>query len=338
MSILVKHRGWLLGLALSVNISMAFAQDEVAYEISSLTPYEAFEAGQLLQAQFKNEEARAYLKYAADKGNADSAFLYAIDISKYNANSRSMAEARDYFESAAELGSLEAMSYLADKGDWLRPHLRQSWKKQYHDGLILLAARSPAEAMFGLARYYEINDSELSQYYLNKSVTYNYPLALMEQARRYLGGIETITPATAQDPRILALYLKAAEQDYLPAVKACIEVYEAQGNYSEAMHWRLKALELGDITSLAVLAKIYASKAPSYAFVEKDMAKAHAYAELYLDNAGKDRLANLHKMMEQFFVDITGRMTSQDLEQSKAIGDSYRSGVVFYNHDPYWDL
>lgn len=337
MSILVK-RSWLLGLAVSLNMSVAIAQDEVAYEISSLTPYEAFEAGQLLQAQFKNEEARAYLKYAADKGNADSAFLYAIDISKYNANSRSMAEARDYFEVAANLGSLEAMSYLADNGDWLRPHLRQSWKKQYHDGLIVLAERSPAEAMFGLAGYYAISDADFSQYYLNKSVSYDYPLALMEQAKRYLGGIETITPTTVQDPRVLELYLKAAEQNYLPAVKACIEVYEAQGNYSEAMHWRLKALELGDITSLAVLAKIYATKAPSYDFIEKDMAKAHAYAELYLDNAGKDRLANLHKMMEQFFVDITSRMTPQDLEQSKVISESYKTNVVFYNHDPYWDL
>lgn len=329
---------WLVGLALSLTMQSAVAQDEVAYGISSLTPYEAFEAGQLLQAQFKNTEARAYLKYAADKGNADSAFLYAVDISKYNSSSRSMAEARDYFEVAANLGSLEAMSYLAEQGDWLRPHLRQSWKKQYHDGLILLAERQPAKAMFGLAKYYQHNDSELSQYYLDKAVGYHYPLALMEQARRYLGGVETITPETVQDSRILALYLDAAQQDYLPAVKACIEVYEAQSNYSEAMIWRLKALDLGDITSLAVLAKIYASKAPSYSFIEKDVAKAHAYAELYLDNAGKDRLANLHKMMEQFFVEMTAKTTSQDIERSQGIRESYKQDVVFYNHDPYWDL
>jgi TPR repeat protein len=334
---LVNYKGWLIGLALSLSLP-ALAQEEVAYEVSSLTPYEAFEQGRLLRSQFKNSEARAYLKYAADKGNADAAYLYAIDISKYNANSRTPAEAREYVESAARLGSLDAMMYLAENGDWLRPHLRQSWKKQYHDGLILLAKRYPAQAMYGLARYYEVSDAVQSQYYLDKSVSYDYPQALMEQAKRYMGGIETITPATVTDPRVLESYLKAAKQDFLPGVRACIEVYEAKSNYQEAMFWRTKALELGDITSLAVMAKIYASKAPSYHFIEKNLPKAHAYAEMYLDNAGSDRLANLHSMMEQFFIDTTNKMTPQEIDESKTISASYQSSVVFYNHDPYWDL
>jgi TPR repeat protein len=319
-------------------VSLSSQADEVSYEVSSLTPYEAFEEGRLLRAQFKNSEARAYLKYSADKGNADAAYLYAIDISKYNANSRTPAEAREYVESAARLGSLDAMMYLAEKGDWLRPHLRQNWQKQYHDGLILLAKRYPARAMYGLAKYYEQTDAQQSQYYLNKSVAYEYPQALMEQAKRYMGGSESITLETVKDPKVLELYLKAANQDFLPAVKACIEVYEAKNSYQEAMFWRTKALELGDITSLAVMAKIYAEKAPSYLFIEKNLPKAHAYAEMYLDNAGNDRLASLHSMMEQFFIDTANAMTPQEIEESKSISESYQSSVVFYNHDSYWDL
>ncbi|SHG08351.1 TPR repeat [Vibrio gazogenes DSM 21264] len=313
-------------------------QQKYDYDINFLTPTQAYEKGRLLRAQFKNEEARHYLQYAADKGDADAAYLYAIELSEYNPTIRTPRLVREYVEQAANQGNLHAMNYLYQHGTWLRTTIRQSWHKRYHDGLVRLAATQPAKAVYYLSLYYEKTDPDQSEYYLQRAMDYSYPLAWMDNSRRSLDDINQLYTETRFSTGIYTNYRNAAEHHFIPAMKACVELYEGRGDFKKAFEWRKRALDAGDLTSLAVVAKIYAGEASSYRFVDEDLIKARAYSELYLDYAGSDRLTSLHKSMEQFFVDITNEMTPPDIERAQKITDTYKEKVTFYNHDTYWDL
>lgn len=335
MSMLVKSVGVILGLTLSY-LPAAYADGEPSYDLNSLTANQAYEEGKVLRAQFKNMEARPYLKYAAEKGSSAAAYLYAMELTQYNSTVRTPAEARDYLESAAKLGNLQAMEFLYENGTWLRPQVRQTWKRRFHDSLILLAEKSPADAMYQLALFYAPSDLSKSTYYLDKSMAYKYDLAVMEKAKRYQYGT---TEGAVNTQMALTTYLIAANHGFIPGMKACIELYEAQGDFKSAYVWREKAFKAGDITSLAVLAKISTGESGPYAFVKRDLVKAHAYAELYLDYAGSDRLNNLHKKMELFVGDITLKMTQPELADAKVLAENYKSEhILFYNHDVFWDI
>jgi TPR repeat protein len=332
---LVKSVGVILGLAL-VYFPVAHADGEPSYDLNTLTASQAYEEGKILRAQFKNMEARPYLQYAAEKGSASAAYLYAMELTKYNSTVRTPAEAREYLETAAKLGNLQAMEFLYENGIWLRPQVRQTWKRRFHDSLILLAEKYPAEAMYQLALFYAPSDIVKSTYYLDKSVSYQYDLAIMEKARRYQYGT---TNSAVNTQLALSTYLIAANHGFIPGMKACIEMYEAQNDFQSAYLWREKAFKAGDITSLAVLAKIATGESGPYDFVKRDLVKAHAYAELYLDYAGSDRLNNLHKKMELFVGDITLKMTQPELADAKVLAESYKSEhILFYNHDIFWDI
>ncbi|CAM3875556.1 hypothetical protein VA7868_00542 [Vibrio aerogenes CECT 7868] len=311
------------------------------YDIESMSADQAYKKGRLLRAQFKNSDARAYLRYAADKKHADAAFLYAVELMKYNATVRTPAESRKYIELSAKLGNLHAMRYLYKRGDWLRPKDRNTWKKRYHDGLIAFAGQNPGEATYLLSLFFQNRFPDKSDYYLRRSVKYNYPLALMEKARRQQGsGTPQLKFSTdgSRDPDVLRTYKQAASEGFIPAIKACVELYEARDDFQEAFKWRLKAVEAGDLTSLFAVAKIYSHEAASYQFVDKDLIKARAFSELYLDFAGDDRFTKLHQMVEQFFVDVTEQLTPPEVIEANAFVTDYKEKTLFYNHDIYWDL
>lgn len=326
----------------SQTVKIIVADEETYdYDIESMTPNQAYKKGRLLRAQFKNSDARSYLRYAADKKHADAAYLYAVELMKYNATVRTPAESRKYIELSAKLGNLHAMRYLYKRGDWLRPRDRNTWKKRYHDGLIAFAERDPGEATYLLSLFFQNSLPDKSEYYLRRSVKYNYPLALMEKARREQGSgspQRKFSTNGSRDPDVLRTYKQAASEGFIPAIKACVELYEARDDFQEAFKWRLKAIDAGDLTSLFAVAKIYSHEAASYNFVEKDLIKARAFSELYLDFAGDDRFTKLHQMVEQFFVDVTEQLTAPEITEANIFVAGYKEKTFFYNHDIYWDL
>ena len=93
VSTLVKS--CLVSLVLSFGV-MSFATHGEDYDAKLLNAQQAFESGRLLRAQFKNVESRQYLKHAADNGNADAAYLYAMELSNYRTTIRTPPQAREY--------------------------------------------------------------------------------------------------------------------------------------------------------------------------------------------------------------------------------------------------
>ena len=321
--------------------SHAYAEDtssDKSYDISSLNANEAYQEGKLLRAQLKNTKARPYLKYSADKGDAKAAYLYAMELSNYNTTIRTPPKAQEYLLKAAQGGNRQAMRHLYLDGNWLRLRERNYWKKHYYNSLITLGQTEPGQAMFELANFYRKSDQELSSYYLNKSLDFDIPKALMEKAKSIESGEGTYIFPGSREKTIDKMYKAAADTGYMPAVRNYIQRLEDLGNYQEAFKWRQKAVKEGDLTSLAAVAIILSGFSTDYQFVDQDLATAKAYYDIYLETAGTDRLGVLYDNIEQHYSDIMKTISPEDLSKSKKIEANLRKEKPFYNHDVYWDI
>lgn len=335
VSTLVKS--CLVSLVLSFGVT-SFATHGEDYDAKLLNAQQAFESGRLLRAQFKNVESRQYLKHAADNGNADAAYLYAMELSNYRTTIRTPPQAREYLLQAAQGGNRHAMQHLYQNGQWLSKKEREQWQHQYHDTLIRLGQLNPAQALFELAQYYHSSNKELSEYYLVKAMAFHHPRALMEQARRIESGSGSYMMPGSRDTKVRETYLAAAKTGYVPAIRAYINLLKDKGRYEEAFEWRQKALQAGDLTSLAALGFIYSGQGEAYPFVETDLVRAKAYFDLYLETAGTDRLENLHSAVAEKYQQLAPRITSEQETAADTLELNLKKNVDFYNHDLFWDI
>lgn len=320
---------------LAVLSPAAYSDD---YDVETLTAEQALESGRLLRAQFKNIASRSYLKHAADEGNADAAYLYAMELSNYNTTIRTPPRAREYLLQSAEGGNRHAMRHLYQHGDWLTSHEQKYWQQQYHDALITLGQTHSPQALFELSQYYQPIDQNLSEEYLSMALEFNQPQALMEQAKRYQNGDGYFVLPGGRETQARKLYLSAAQTGYIPAMRAYISLMEDKGRYQEALQWREKALKAGDLTSLAALGFVYAGQSEGYQFVEPDLAKAQAYLDTYIETAGTNRLKNLYLSVEESSKNISQRMTAEQKKTAQVIEENLKNNSEYYNHDLFWDI
>lgn len=330
---------WLLLSGVAASAVAAESQNtQQVYEMEKMTATQAYQEGKLLRAQLKNIKARPFLKYAADKGDAQAAYLYAMELSNYNTTIRTPPKAQEYLLKAAREGNRQAMQHLYLKGDWLRIRERKYWQNHYHDALVTLGQTDPAQALYGLAQYYEKSAPELSEYYLKKSMTFDVPRALMQKAAELEQGAGTYLLPGGRDKAVSKLYEQAADTGYMPAIRNYIQRLEDEGNYQEAFKWRERAVKEGDLTSLAAVAIILSGYSSNYSFIQEDLAKAKAYYDVYLETAGTDRLDVLYQNVERHYSDIMKTISPKDVEKSKAIEVKLKKQQAFYNHDLYWDI
>lgn len=309
------------------------------YEPSQISSDQAFIIGKLMRAQFKNREAQRYLKYAADNGSANAAYLYAVELLVNHQDYRLKSESRDYFLKAANGGNRHAMKHLYQRATWLSENERNLWKGRYYDTLIVLGKWEPGKACYELSEFHAKDDEELSQYYLVKSIALNYPRALMKQADKYMQGDGSFYLPGERETVIRKLYLSAAKLDYLPAIKIYIQLLEKNGQFKSALEWREKALTLGDITSLASLAFIYSGNhSQNYSFVDINNIKAKAYSKLYVDHAGSESFIVLTEKIEELYTNMLNKLPLEQLTYSSLIESELEKNIEFYNYDAYWDI
>ena len=326
-----------LRLCILVLIGLSYpALAAKSYHIEQMDANEAYSHGALLRAQFKSSEARQYLKYAADKGNADAAYVYALDTLGYRHNERVSEQAQFYIEKAAEGQSLFALNYIYQFGDWISKAKRDSYQRQYHDRLIELGADAPDRALLLLSNYFHQSDLSLSQYYLDKARSFELPQAQMMYAARLEQGEGDFFFDSDRIAAMSNSYLKAAQAGYIPAIKKYITLLEEQGKLDKAFQWRQKAREQGDVTSLVTLAKIYSGQSQRYDFVNQDLIKAKVYFELYLETVGQDRLLQTYEKVEQDYKDIVDTLSEQDIAQADEMKAILSDQEKYYHHDYLW--
>lgn len=308
-----------------------------AYDLTNLTAKEAFEKGRLLRAQFKNVEGRRYLKFAAELGEPNAAYLYAMELASYKSTIRTPPESEHYLMIAAKNGSRKAMQFLYQHANWLEKEERNLWKKNYYNAVINLGREQPEQAFYELALYHKGSDDELSQYYLSRAVAFNHPKALMDLASQVEAGKGTFVLPGSRQTNARHTYLKAAEAGYLPAILNYIKYLEGAQMYGKAYEWRVKAMEAGDLTSLPILASILIDQSEPYGFVESDFVAAKAYLSVYLESAGRDKLPALYSNVETLFSNLS--LVVNDTYDNKLIilENRIKSHAPFYNHDAFWD-
>ncbi|KOO16279.1 hypothetical protein AKJ18_02980 [Vibrio xuii] len=315
--------------------SLAFGKE--MYDVSTLTPDEAYEYGELLRVQLKNETALEYLKFAADAGHGDAGYVYALELKRKRAAYQEDNSYQQYLTLAASNGSLAAKRYLYAKADWLSSAEKSKLRDEYHDQLIELGATEPSFAYFRLSQYYFNDNDELSAYYLEKAQQFDVPKAFMEEGERIKNGHISFIFQAKKDRTIMRQYVKAAELGYIPAIRRIIAIFEAGSDFKQALIWREKALENGDLTSLLSLSKIYRGESEQYDFVDIDLVKSKAYLEVFLQTAGRDVLPSLYSQAEGDFAKLAKLTDKEQTKQSDNIRTSLLSETDFIRYDEVLD-
>ncbi|RTZ16406.1 hypothetical protein EJ063_06275 [Vibrio aquaticus] len=334
MSILVR------ALLLAGTCLLFFSKSLVAgetYSVETMSPDEAYQRGRLLKAQFKNREAREYLKSAADRGHGKSGYLYAMELRRTGYLQRDQRASKDYLIRSAEQGNRQALRYLHLRGDWLTAAEQESYQQRYFDDLIRLGATQPSLAYFLLSEFYLSVDGELSNYYLEKSMEFDFAKAYMEGARRIERGEIDFMFAAKSERIMKQYYQQAANLDYLPALRKLVLISEKEGNFQQALEWRKKALDLGDISSLISMYKIYSGSSSQYPFVEIDRPRSLAYLMLYLETAGDSTFSAVYRQAKVNQSELATLASEAQMAEAKKLKIALSEGVVFYHHDGIWE-
>ncbi len=269
-----------------------------AYSIDvNMDPEQAFKVGQQLERQFKDSQALAYLKYAADEGVAESAFLYGMMRRNAVSVEREQTESLAYLQQAAKQGYLPAMKWMMEHSS--HP---ESWRRHYYKALIELGRRSPEKAFYGLADYYRLSDTERYEFYLTQAVERDHPEALIEQATRLSRGADGYLLPSVRLERVEQLLLRAAQTHHVAAMRTYIHWLEEKRRYREAFHWRQEALKGGDILELAELGFIYANPRPNYLFIQRDYSKSNLLLNKYINSAGEDRFQSIYRKVQSVYL------------------------------------
>ncbi len=311
--------------------------EEKIYDMQQFSAQQAFEKGRLLRAQFKNLAARQYLKYAADLGEPNAAYLYAMEVANYRTTIRTPPESQHYLLLAAQGGSRQAMKVLYQEGEWLRTAERHIWQQRYHDAVIDLGGKEPSQAAYELALYYQYSDPTLAQHYLMMATELEHPAALMLKAQQIEQGKGSYPMPGSRATEARKTYLQAAQTGYIPAIRNYIQGLESKGKYNDAYYWRQQAVQHGDLTALVAMGNILSGQSDLYRFIESDIKQAKAYFGLYLETAGPDRLSNLYQHSQKQMVDISLQLSEQEKIEASEIELQLENYQPFFNHDAYWD-
>jgi hypothetical protein len=288
---------------------------------------EAFSRGCLLYGQSQFNEALVLLENAAIQGHQDAAYLTAR-LKSYNVSPEDFSkESQATLLQAAKQGHLASIRFIYQQGEWLSEGERAQWKREYYNQLIELGAVQPAHAYFRLSQYHRREgELTLSEDELQQAIAFDLSAAWLEHASRR--------------PREEAksIYLSEAEKGVIPAIQQVIGIFEQEGQFEEAFHWREVSAKRGNLLALATLGFIYHGNSDRYAFVEPDFAKAYAYYSLYLDRAGTDRFGLLYKRVEDNVNSLPAILSKDMLAYAETLAQLWVSSEdQYYYHDGLWE-
>ena len=310
--------------------SDAFFDDRVSVS-------EAYEYGLMLRAQYRNKEAREYLKYAVDNGSVSAAYLYAIELRGYNKTVRTDFDVFDYVISAANGGDGKAIRYLALRKIDIVDKGQAFWKGLYLSFLDDLVRIDEAEAYFGYFLFYMLDDSDLAEEYLNKAVALGHPVAMMVKGDQIKTGSGFYLLSSSRVRAALTFYEEAAKTNYLPSMKKYITELRRNDEREKAFEWLVKAADNGELSSIALVAKVFSGLNLSYGSVALNPAKAKAYYDMYFEVAGRDRFSVLYDSMLVDYSDLLDGMSDEQITQANEIYEALKGrNTKVYAADFYW--
>ncbi|GLQ74305.1 tetratricopeptide repeat protein [Vibrio penaeicida] len=321
----------LCGMLLGVSLS-SFAINE----IEDISPQDAFEKGSTLRLQYHNEQALHYLKYAADEGHSMAALLYADELATLPHAARREDEIVEYTFKSADSGNVWAMQRLAKTNRSGDEEQRIQWQTHFLTALEKAAEEGNSKAM--LALFYRDREDNYKQakFWLRKALEQGYLPAQYAKIELVEHGYEEwfVLPGNRLKT-VKKQYVELAETGYLPAIKKTIQLMIDTDKTHEAVVWMEKAVDQGDATSLALLAKAYAGNFTKTR-VETNLVKSYSYYQNYLDAIGSDRLIGTRKRIEKEELAVKEKLTEEQLAAADLLHQEYRASHTVKQFEMPW--
>lgn len=343
----------LVKIAFVLNISyvnaLSLTEEAASYKDSyfnNISAKEAYNIGNRLHAVYKDRESTKYLYYSAKRGDANAAYLYAVVLKNIGNSRRNKSTVTKYMIIAADKGVFEAVRYLALREDVLPWSTRTKWMEKYHEQILELQKNDPQKAELELYLYHLRLNKPLAHLHLNNAIKLNNPIALILKAEKIQAGKGFFFFRSSRHEASMHEYKLAAQTNYIPAMrKYIIELYRSNLN-QEAFEWHLKAADLGDLSSIAVVARVYAGYGKAYKSVAVDLLKAKIYYDMYLETVGRDTFEKLYIELAEEQSLITTRMNKEELQAARAstdemllklngkfVGDTYWTENAYFYSD-----
>ncbi|WP_131825326.1 sel1 repeat family protein [Salinivibrio sp. AR647] len=304
------------------------------YDIQAMTPEAIFEHGRLSRAQFHYQRAEKYLRAAADQGIVPAAYLYAVLVSDDGNKLDYSPVAQQYLTQAAKADYIPAMKLLVEKGHWLSANHRTIWRYKYEEALAAWYEKAPKDAAFSLYQYIYPTDKKKAEQYLEEAIAANDVDALLHKASQielaergfYLFPSSRLDAAAEVKKQI-------ANAGGIPGTKSLYRDFIRRGESHKAVAWREKAIEQGDLMSLAALGRLYTT---NYMPEDAEYTDGLVYLSAYLDVVGQGRFVTLREQaMEQFEL-ASSRVSNDVIEKVEQRAAELRRTHIFFHYDRYW--
>lgn len=296
---------WLLCLCL---LFVSQTQAQTTYPApNTMSVEDAYQLGDLLVDQYKIKQGQPYLKYAADKGNAEAALAYSRSF-KTNIMVQSPKE-HEYAVKAAKLGSDDAKFALSFSRNVFGD--RDLYRAEQIKALKDRAKQGDAKAMYRLSLLY--SGSEETEW-KEKAAEHGDANAQYELGRSYeVGDGWFFIPQAKKE--VKRLYKASAEQGNFRGMVGYASIIYDEGNKEEALDIWIKMANTGDATSIRFLAARYLHAVPQITYPEKDEVLGAAYSKIYLDSMGTDKKQSLYEIYKENYLEAMGNLSEAQKEQ-----------------------
>ncbi|WED22874.1 hypothetical protein L3Q72_05630 [Vibrio sp. JC009] len=329
---------WLLQvscLVVLINVSQIRADDDLA----ELTAQEAFEKAKLLNAQYKQKDAKNYLKYAMSKGHAKATYMYS-ELLKGNVFVQQKDES-DYALKAAQLGNVNAMVKVTrsihvskQKKNFFRGQALAILKRKIKSGDALAIGKMP-----GL-----YSDDDIQMDWVIKAAEAGHPHSQYYLAKRYQHGTYGwfLVPGK-RDKEIQRLYREAAESGYPPAMDAYASLLAAnEKTKEEAVKWLLKGVDSGIAQNLIYMAEFYSYDDYLRDVVPYSKTKAAGYFQIYYSVMGDEIVGDsskkyAHEKRKELYHELLSTMTEPEKQQANKFAQDYLSTHTVRAFDDFWE-
>ncbi|PSB82274.1 tetratricopeptide repeat protein, partial [Photobacterium damselae] len=269
---------------------------------------DAYQLGDLLVDQYKIKQGQPYLKYAADKGNAEAALAYSRSF-KTNIMVQSPKE-HEYAVIAAKLGSDDAKFALSFSRNVFGD--RGLYRAEQIKALKDRAKQGDAKAMYRLSLLY--SGSEETEW-KEKAAEHGDANAQYELGRSYEVGDGWFFIPGKREKEVKRLYKASAEQGNFRGMEGYASIIYDEGNKKEALDIWTKMANTGDAFSIIFLAAQYLHSLPGITYPEKDEVLGAAYSKIYLDSMGTDKENNLYEIYKENYLEAMSHLSEAQKEQ-----------------------
>lgn len=330
---LIKHHRYLLMPLLLCSLFWSMTSLAVTQtELSDLTPQQAYEKGKLLRWQHKKDEAKVYLKYAADKGNGDAAELYSSLL--YRGPLTQTPEEYKYALKAAESGNIGGMLKVSSDSNFYSSQVKAEWKLKTEQELLKRANQDDSNAMRYLYSFYPSGDRAFK--WLKKSAEVGNPKGMYMLAVRYESGDGTFFIPGKREKEIKRLYKEAAEAGYPPAMSAYGYFLRSNGLKEEGWEWIVKRANTGDAQAILNVADIYSAMYKPLDGVPQDKVKSAGYFKVYYQSMNVDINKDEHAPYYEDYQKVLSVMTDEQKAQADKFTQDYLTTHTVRAFDGFW--